>query len=141
MIETIRNELIKLVYDAWKANPDSTVYPIYFYDVDDNKPSDGLEVWCRVSVTHVTGSQATLSNQDNKRRWRRTGILMIQLFTPIGTGLSLSDKYSKIIVDALDGSSTDSCAWVRNVRVNELGREGTWCQTNIIADFEYDEVK
>ena len=85
--------------------------------------------------------EINISNNNGIRRYKRTGILIVQLFTGIGTGMSLSDKYSKIIVDSLDGKSTTSGVWLRNVRVNEVGRDGSWFQTNIFADFEYEEEK
>ena len=141
MISTARDEIIKLVYDGLKADAETVSMPILYEDVDGDKPSSGDISWCRISVKHVTGNQSTLSNNNGIRRYKRTGILIVQLFAGIGTGMSLSDKYSKIIVDSLDGKSTTSGVWLRNVRVNEVGRDGSWFQTNIFADFEYEEEK
>jgi hypothetical protein len=141
MLETVRDELISLVYTALKADPLTEDIEILYEDTDIDKPKSLDVSWCRISVKHVSGKQATLANQVNQRRYRRNGLLIVQLFTPIGTGLSLADKYAKIILDSVEGKSTTSNVWLRNCRTNEIGREGSWQQTNIFADFEYDEEK
>jgi hypothetical protein len=39
------------------------------------------------------------------------------------------------------GVVRERCVELRNVRLNEVGSDGHWYQINVVADFEYDEVK
>jgi len=98
--------------------------------------------WARVSVLHNTGRQNTMGETGN-RRFRKTGIVTVQIFTPFGDGLTESDILVKVAVDAFEGKSTGGGDTVdfTNVRSQEIGRDGYWYQTNVLAEFDYDAVK
>jgi len=130
------DEMLELFRSAWA----STGYQIVWPNKRHEKPST-VAPWARVFVRHVLGGQATLSNADGVRRWRRQGFLTIQVFVPSAQGLPPALALAKIAADAYEGSSTPSGVWFRNVRLNEVGPDGDWFQVNVIADFEYDEVK
>jgi hypothetical protein len=63
------------------------------------------------------------------------------VFEPPGKGLSGATDLPKVIQDAFEGVATASGVWFRDVTVNEIGPDGDFFQTNIVAFFEYDEVK
>ena len=73
----------------------------------------------------------------------RLGLVSVQSFSPLseGGGLSLAQKSAIIARDTFEGVGTASGIWFRNVRIQEIGATGTWYQMNIIADFEYDEIR
>ena len=137
-----RDDLYELVTTAWGDNG-----PIDYEDKprsSDEDPIPPTEVtsWLRVQMRHTTGRQATLSNEIGSRRFRRTGVFTVQVFCPMGTSLRETEELSKLINDALEGMATPHGVLLRNVRMNEVGSSnGHWFQTNVIADFEYDEVK
>lgn len=141
-----RDEILTVFKTAWDAGIETTGKVVIYPDAKNQVPKtndadSNPNLWARVSVVHDTGRQATLGGIGN-RLFQREGSVTVQVFTPIGTGLSIADKVYKIVVDAFEGkTSASGNVWFRNVRVNEIGPEGTWFQANIIADFEYDEQK
>lgn len=129
------DEILGLFKTAW----DTTGYDAYYEDVRDTKTTS-KEPWCSVVVRHASGNQATLGGTGS-RLFRRTGTVIIAIHTPSGNGLSASLALAKVAADAYEGVSSNG-VWFRNVRVNEEGKVRTgWFQTNVLADFEYDERK
>lgn len=135
------DDLCQLVVTAWGSRG-----PIDFEDQpkDPNGPPippiDNTP-WIRVTLRHSDGKQVTLSNETGKRRFRRFGIFMVQVFSTLGTSLTSAQADTTIVVDALEGMATPHDVLLRNVRVNEVGSDGHWFQSNVYADIEYDAVK
>ncbi len=135
-----RDAILTLFKVAWDAQT-PPVPKLLNDDVKDDLPA-GTFPWARIIVRHNTGFQATLAGETGNRRFRRLGLVTVQIFTPYGDGLDLNDALAKVAVDAFEGKSTAADEVLfRNVRSNEVGQDGNWFQTNVFAEFEYDEVK
>jgi hypothetical protein len=135
-----RDEMLATFRTAWTAGPPSSTLPVLYPDVSQEVPSSGA--WARVMVKHSYGEQATLSGETGQRRFRHTGIITVQIFTPTGDGQVLNDQLIAIAKGAFEGVTTSpGRIMFRNVRINEVGQDGQWFQVNVLADFEYDEVK
>lgn len=141
-----RNTIQSLFWTAWQANAPAltggSVPEVRWQGKEEPSlpPSDAS--WARVTVRHTGGQQATLGGP-SLRRWRREGLITIQVFTPIsdGEGLNLGLDLAKIAADAYEGQDGDGGIWFRNVRVSEIGPDGPWFQHNMLAAFEYDELR
>ncbi len=137
---TANNEILATFKAAW----DTTGYPVAYENVKGasaTPPAGSSDPWARVTLRHTFGEQASLSGSGGTRRWRRDGLLTVQIFIPIGEGLSEGYSLAKTVVDAFEGIATTSAVWFRNVRVNEIGNDGEWYQVNVLVDFTYDEIK
>lgn len=134
-IEQARDDMIQLVNDAW---PVGTV--LIFDGFKGDKPN-GAVTWGRVTVRHNGGGQSTISRQNQKSRYTRTGTLYVNMFSPPGDGLRKLDPLTKIVLDAIEGKTTPHGVWFTKVRVRELGIVEGYEQVNVLADFSYDEVK
>ena len=134
------DEILGLFKTAWDTTGHGTRVK---YDNVGKKsmPPAGQDPWARVVLRHTSASQVSLSGAVGTRRFQRNGILTIQVFEPPGKGLSGATDLPKIIQDAFEGVETASGVWFRDVTVNEIGPDGDFFQTNIVAFFEYDEVK
>lgn len=131
-----RDEMLTLFSTAWQT----TGHPVLFEDAPtDQRPADGSP-WARVSIRHAGGEQATLAGETGMRRWRRTGTLFVQVFTPRGNGFALADSLGKVAAHAFQGKRTPGGVWFRDVSMREIGPDGPWMQVNVTAAFEYDEV-
>lgn len=104
-------------------------------------PPSGNTPWARATLRHTDSGQASLANAGGRRKFRRTGVLTVGVFVPQGTGFSKSTALATIVRDAYEGVSGPSGLWFRNVRINEIGPDGAWFLTNVVANFEYDDVK
>lgn len=150
-IAQARDDILTLFYAAWTATGSASEnLSLLFTDSKEEIPrtndSNGNPIsWARITIQHVTGRQGALRGNPqglpNTTPWTRTGLVTVQVFTPLGLGLSIGDSLYKIVLDAFEGKKTSLGVWFRNVRLNEIGPDGTWYQSNILAEFEYDEIK
>ncbi len=136
---TARNTIVSHFRTAWLAQT-PPIPELQYDDVRADLP-DGDESWARIFVRHGSSSQVTIGKA-TQRRFRRIGLITIQVFTPAGGGLSLNDIYAKVAMDAFEGTSTGGDAIeFRDVSSQEVGVDGPWFQTNVTATFVYDETK
>lgn len=130
------------IYGRLKTVLDASAYSsvrVFYPDTTAATPSDEVP-HLRAFVDHVTESQVTLGSSGN-RRYRVGGIASVQIFTPFGHGQVEADAISGVVKGAFRGVNTgnDSIEF-RNVRVFDVGQDGAWLQTNVLADFVYDEI-
>ena len=129
-----RDEITSLIHTPWaQAHP---TYVMLFDDRPGAKP-DGNTPWARLTIRHNDGQNAALGN----KLFGRQGLVTVQIFTPQGEGLLTADILAKLVSDALEGKSTVGGVWFRNVRMREVGGDGSFYQVNVIAEFDYNEVK
>lgn len=134
-----RDEILTTVKTAWEDDVLSQGLVMLWPDVAGDPPENGA--WGRTTVIHTGGQQATLANHQGKRRFRRTGVVTVQLFTPVNDGQVLSDGLVAVVKDAFEGVTTASGVIFRDVTPVEMGKHGGWFQVNVQAGFEYDEVR
>ncbi len=135
-----RDEILTQFKTTWEGDVVSQDLPVLYRDVPQDIPSSGD--WARVTIQHNFGEQVTLSGETGARRFRQFGIVTVQIFTETGKGMELSDTLAMIAKTAYEGVTTlPGRVEFRRVRVNEVGQDGTWFQQNVLADFEYDEVR
>ncbi len=136
-----RDDILTLVKSISDKFPDLTmIYDDSREDIPDAEQIP-LTSWARVIIQHGPGGQTGLTNHDGVRRYTKTGLLTIQLFEPSTDGLQLADSVSDAFETEISPASTSIGVWFRNVRSNEVGNDGPWFQTNVIAEFTYDHVR
>ncbi len=144
-IDTIaeaRDEILSYFTTAWNTlgTPPLLLYGDKHKDLPDNAP------YARITVEHVTMGQRTLggkiSTGGGGSRFNRTGLVTVQIFSPSGDGLTSQDTLVDFALDTLEGEETGSDrVEFRDVRANEVGEDGPWHHTNVVAEFRYDRVK
>ena len=112
--------------------------PIVWSDFGAKPPIDNVP-WARVILRHTGGGQTSLSGEAGARRFSRSGIILIQLFTPIGRGQFETYPLAQKVANAFEDSRLD--VWFRNIRIMERGTSGSSEQIDVLADFSYDEVR
>lgn len=131
-----RDEIYAKFASAWAT----TELPTLYEDTAGETPAEGA--WCRITVAHTAAGQVTLGGETGNRRFRRYGIVTVQIFTPFNDGRVVADGLATVAVDAFEGEVTSPGRVIfRNVRAIDVGPDGPWTQTNVLAEFEYDEVK
>lgn len=136
-VEQARDEMNSLFLAALAAASNTT--KVVFDDQKDTLT--GENVWARVSIRHNAGGQSTISKQDGKSRYTRSGTVYINLFAVPGDGLRTLDALTKIALDAYEGKTTPGQIWFTQARVRELGIVEGWYQVNVLVNFSYDEIK
>lgn len=133
-----RDEMLTQITAAWTAGASGA--PLLYDDRPGATPADAT-TWARVHIQHNLGTQATIGNPIGNNLFRRDGLLTVQIFVPIGKGLSLADTLAKVAADAFEGQSTPGGVWFRKVRMREIGPDKAWFNVNVYAEFNYDEAK
>lgn len=130
------------MFDVFKAAWDTTKYADRVHYEDVYKPrGKNDDPWATVTLQHASGYQSTLSGAIGSRTFTRTGFITVQVFTPTGKGLQEAYELARVVSDAFEGTSTPGGVWFRNVRLNEVGRDGEFFQLNVVIEFRYDEIK
>lgn len=128
-------EMNTMLYDAWST----TGYEMTWEAVGEDR-EETSDPWATAAIRHADALQDTLGGVGN-RSFRRVGVIIVQIFTPTGNGLQESYDLAKVVIDAFEGKASPGGVWFRNVRLNEIGHEGHFMQTNVLVDFRYDERK
>lgn len=130
------------IYGQLKAVLDASDYadvPVFYPDAVKPKYPDH-DPHIRVFTDHTMERQKTLGGP-GQRRYRVHGIFTAQIFTPAGDGQKTSDLISGVVKGAFRGVSVGLDAIeFRNVRVVDVGNAEAFQQTNVQAEFEYDEI-
>lgn len=138
-ITAARDAILTMFKTGWDAQG-GTIPLVVYDDAVESIPKNAAP-WVRIQVKHGPSNQATLGGVGN-RRFRKTGIVTVQVFTESSGGLTLSDAYAKIAVDIFEGNTTTpDGVMFTNVTAKEIGNVGDWFQTNVTASFNYDIVK
>jgi len=134
------SDAVDQIMDLFKTAWDTTGFPAYYEDVRQQRDSSE-DPWSTTTLRHASGQQMTLGTATGTSRFAREGLLIVQIFTPAGKGLQEAYNLAKVVVDAYEGSTTPGGVWFRNVRLNEIGRDGRFFQMNVLVEFLYDELK
>lgn len=138
-----RDEIYGVIKAAW----DTTGLTMLFADVEGDPESTQQtsktepQSYARATIQHQDRFQTAIGNSNGQNRYEAQGVVIVQIFTPLGEGLSNADAYAILIQNALDGVRTSGGARFKNVTAREVGPDGPWYQTNVTAEFYYDEVK
>lgn len=93
--------------------------------------------YIRPTIRHATGGQSSLSDQSGIRKFTHAGVLIVQLFAPVGDGMTDSDKMTQAFLTYFE-TLRSSQVWYRNIRATEIGKQGSAEQVNFLAEFSYD---
>ncbi len=142
-ISAARDEILLHFTTKWNAG--TPPIPLLLYD-DKHRDLPDDAPYARITIKHNVFPQvtigATVAQGGNGVRFRRFGIVTIQVFELSGDGLTSSDILVDLALDAFEGEKTGlDRVEFRNARANEIGQDGPWFQTNVIAEFTYDRVK
>lgn len=103
-------------------------------------PTDGTITWVRISVKHRNGSRASLGRKDGKGKHTQSGFVFVEIYTPRENGLVDNDVLSAAFADDFR-SGPDGDIWYKDVAEMEMGEDGNWFRTDVIAEFEYTLIQ
>lgn len=133
--EEARDLLSAFVTTEWNTATSSA--PLLYDNLNADRPADP-SLFGRLNIQHVSGMLAALGAS----RFRRMGVLSVQVFVPLGSGTQQADQVAESLVEALEGVGplVLENIWFRNIGMREVGPDGTYHQVNVEADFTFDRV-
>jgi len=128
------DQMLALFHTMWSQLGHPAHYPNTKFELPDES-----RTWARIVVQHAVARQSSLTGGLGKSKYKSAGTLFIQLFTPVNVGAdyALCNQVTSVYVKAV----TEGCIWFKNVRINEIGQDGAFYQTNVVVDFSYEMVK
>lgn len=146
-----RDAIMATFRTAWLADGATSGIPVKWPDVAQGefppKTQDGNNdptPWARIVVNHNPGAggQGNLSGDTGQRRYERFGNVITSLFAATGDGMKTLDDMARVTMAAFEGVRHTATGVVFfRVRLQEVGPDGSYTQVNVLADFEYDEVR
>lgn len=142
---TTINEAREAIYDkfldAWTvSSPEPGFVTPYTFDSEQFDPPDD-EPWVRVTVRHTGSTQETLGPAGS-RKFMRTGICFVQVFTRSDKGVKQADELARRAALAFEGERiVGTTVRFLDVVTRETGPEGKWFGVVVQANFEYDETR
>lgn len=134
------DEMVDLFRVPWVALGRVVQWPNQALDA---KPSE-TATWARWTLIHADGGQNTLAGAVGRSRFGKSGAVMVEIFTPLGTGTKVAYDAAQVALNAYEGKRTSSDVWFRNVRITNEGQgrggESAWWSTTVVADFNYDNI-
>jgi len=138
------DEARQTVHQTW-ADEWERETPYAFEDEENRDLDRGTDPWARLTVREVVGGQETLGKRGD-RKYKRNALVLIQIFTPINTGMKrageLGDK-ARSIFEGTTLGTLDHELYFNNVQVRDTGpeRSGKWKLTMVEGSFWYIEIK
>lgn len=98
--------------------------------------------WCRVTLAHGRGHQASLGCYHGERRWGREAVLTVQCFWPIkDDGANASFAAACRFRDGFQSFATPGGAWFREATATAIGNDRSWFQSNFVTNVYYEEIR
>lgn len=136
-------QMARMLKTAWDAGLPAIVgyVPEIRWPYDEKRELPPLDkYWARFSYTTVRDVPATHRDGSAGKRYLIEGILFVQLFAPMSDALA-GKRMEQIIPLVRNIWLVQSDITFRNVRPNELQQQDKWYRANIVAEFEYFEVR
>jgi hypothetical protein len=95
------------------------------------------KMWARFSVVWGESFQADLGTNT---RDRHVGMMVIQIFSPIGLGDGDAIKLADVIKQNFRKTKVSGITW-RTPSLGTVGRDEQWWQTNVSCPFYFDELE
>lgn len=145
-----RKQMFALVEGVWDAKAATIVGyrpEIRYQGVEEANPPGAGKFWMRIGTTTVTTRQSGHQMPDEPNGspvvYDTYGFITLQMFAPMKS----KDSWAKGELLAELGqcmfmaSETGGSVWFRNPRIRELNNDGTFYRWNVIADYQFSQVK
>ena len=119
-----------------------TSTPFVFKNEDEQDLYRGSVAWTRWSVVEIGSEQETLGAK-GQRRYKRTCLLTVQVFTPTNSGTSQAGALTEEARALFEGEEFSELDFIDGVNILDLGpdKEKKWQQDSVRAAFVYELTK
>lgn len=147
-----RKEIFALIAAEWAAKAPAIVAPlavpeVRWQGVEKAALPGATKFWARAGTQLATTRQNAHIMPDGPGgspvQFGTAGIVTIQIFAPMKEPASYAkgELLAELGQCMFMATETASGVWFRNPRINELPSDGTWYRWNVIADFQFNQVK
>lgn len=147
--QNARKEMLAHVNTCWDERSAAIVgyIPEIRWQGDERPGLPGADkYWMRASTNTVTTRQRGHMVPEagiSKPVYDNFGFITLQLFAPMKSPESYAkgELLAELGQRMFMASETGGSVWFRNPRIRELDNDGTWYRWNVIADYQFSQVK
>lgn len=145
-----RKEMLARVNECWQANAGAIVGyvpEIRWQGIEEGDLPGADKFWMRAGTTNVTTRQSGHMMPDAPNGspvvYDTYGFITLQIFAPMKgrEGWSKGELLSELGQRMFMASETGGGVWFRNPRIRDLNNDGTFYRWNVIADYQFSQVK
>lgn len=146
-----RKEVFALIAAGWASGSPAIVNalqaPELRYQGQEQAGLPGsTKYWARASTQLATTRQAAFAMQGvgaSVPIYDTAGVVVVQVFAPMiePTSYAKGELLAELAQCMFMATETPSGVWFRNPRINELTPDGTWYRWNVLADFQFNQMK
>lgn len=107
-----------------------TTYPIKYENISFKPPTNSPWIACHIKRSRLPTPEV------NQGSYEVLGILMIQIFTPLHSGMVTSNAIADTLA-SLYNDKTISNIWFRDADIIDVGESDTWYQVHLSIPFTY----
>jgi len=107
--------------------------PFSFQDVEYNPSKD--TAWVRCGI--ITGEQTQVS-MGTLRRFRRVGVVAVQIFVPAGSGDGLAKELADSVANIFQGQTINGVIF-RGTGLDRVGIDGAWAVWTASTPYQADD--
>lgn len=134
-IGDMRQAIQRSFYDHWCDRTRIAWGNLVFDPGDD-------DAFVRFAVNHTPNASGPAGIESGSvKRYRRRGIIFVQVFTRGNTGQDLSDELTEKALKFFETVDPVLGSWYRNPSPAEIPGDGTWMQVNVSAELIYDTLR
>jgi len=105
-----------------------------FGDVETTPPE--TVAWVRLNI--LSGAQTQVS-MGKLRRFRRVGVVVVQIFVPAGSGDGEAREYADSVAEVFQGRTINGVIF-RGTGLTRVGISGAWVQYNASTPYQADDL-
>lgn len=111
--------------------------PVFFDNAGDDVEPPQNAAWVRLTVLPGASQQVEMGRL---RRWRRIGVVAVQIFVPAASGTGLAQELGDTVIEIFEGLTLSSVIF-RATSLIRVGLDGAWLQYNANTPFQADELR
>lgn len=111
--------------------------PVFFDNAGDDVQPPQNSAWVRLTVLPGSSQQVEMGRL---RRWRRAGVVAVQIYVPAASGTGLAQELGDTVIEIFEGLTLSSVIF-RATSLNRVGLDGAWLQYNAMTNYQADELR
>jgi len=131
------------IYSRWSTQwvSSGAARTAFTFENDAFSEPDHDDYWARVTVLGLGGGQVSLGPTSG-RKYRRLGSVIVQIFSPVDSGMTTSGGHAEAALDIFEGASFSNLCF-NDGSIREVGvmPGEKWHLTNVEILFDFEETK
>lgn len=134
--------IIRRAYVSEFADENCLTELTAFPNVSFTPPEDpgNEKKWIRFNIEVANRFKVSVGEGEGAAQWRVIGNLVLQVFTPLDIGTKLKTDLLNELIPVFQGKTYSGVVF-RTPTENDIGKSGSWYQTNVICPFYHDTIQ